>query len=199
MKKVLFLFAVLLSSLNGFAQDSDGYYDISRKQPNGSTLRYIRTPDLDIQNHFGRSLDTKPYVTYNNSLSSETKGNNKQVKYRLGLTIFDKFDFSIPKGGRLLLKFKNGQTATLTTADQNDSEYKIINGMECYWVTASYTIPTQTLNKIINIGVSKIRIESKVRNFDIEPEQDFGTLTKDFKTGIYERYNNKKDSFTSDF
>ena len=194
-KKVMLLFAFLLLGIGGFAQDAEGYFDIKRKQPDGSTLRYICSPDSDIQNHFGRSLENKPYVTYKNSLA----GINKQVKYRFGFTIFDKFPFSIPQGGRLLLKFKNGQTATLTTSDYNECEYKNINGIDTYWVTASYVVPTKTLDKIISVGVTKIRIETKVRNYDIEPERDFADLTKEFKTGIYTRYNNKQDTFTSDF
>ena len=97
------------------------------------------------------------------------------------------------------MKFKNGQTATLTTSDYNECEYKNINGIDTYWVTASYVVPTKTLDKIISVGVTKIRIETKVRNYDIEPERDFADLTKEFKTGIYTRYNNKQDTFTSDF
>lgn len=193
MKKIL-LFAALLSCLTTFAQDSEGYFDISREN-----MRYICSPGADIQNHFAGSLDKKAYVTYNNSLYSETKGKYKQVKYRLGFTIFDKFDFSIPEGARVLLKFKNGQTVTLTTKDGGNSEYRIINGIECYWVTASYVVPAQTLNKIINVGISKIRIETQVRNFDVIPEQDIAALTKEYKAAIYKRYNGQKDSFNSDF
>lgn len=181
------------------AQDSEGYFDVSRTVT-GKSLRLIQSPNVDIQNKMTGNLETKKYVAYYNSLGIETPTKGKKtVKYKIGFLIMDHFDFSIPKNSRLLIKFKNGQTMTLTTADDNESDYKSISGLDRYYVSASYVVTEQQLNKIISQGISKIRIEAGVRNFDVIPEVDMAKITKEFKTGIYDRYNNKKDSFTDGF
>lgn len=199
MKKLfLFIFA-LVSCLNIVAQDSEGYFDVSRTVT-GKSLRLIQSPNVDIQNKMTGDLETKKYVAYYNSLGIETPTKGKKtVKYKIGFLIMDHFDFSIPKNSRLLIKFKNGQTMTLTTADDNESDYKSISGLDRYYVSASYVVTEQQLNKIISQGISKIRIEAGVRNFDVIPEVDMAKFTKEFKVGIYDRYNNKKDSFTDGF
>lgn len=198
MKKLL-LFSFFLSCLSGFAQDSEGYFDITQKD-NGKTIRFIQSPDRDIQNTMTGNIETKKYVAYYNNLSSTKNSKGaKQIQYKLGFLIMDIFDFDIPKNSRLLIKFKNGQTMTLTTNTNNTSSLKYIDGLKRYYTSASYIITTQQLNRIINLGVSKIRIETQVRNIDVEPKVDFSELTKEFKVALYDRLNNKKDSFTDGF
>ena len=50
MKKLIVLMLAILPYLNILAQqDSEGYWDITQKQDNGSVLRHIQTPDKDIK------------------------------------------------------------------------------------------------------------------------------------------------------
>ena len=68
-----------------------------------------------------------------------------------------------------------------------------------YHAVVSYVITTQQLNSIINVGATKFRIETLLRNLDVEPDFDVAEATKEYKAGLYDRLKNKKDSFTSGF
>ena len=193
MKTLVLLFLSLMSCVNAFAQDSEGYFDIT--QQNGA-LRHIQSPNKDIQNTKWGNMEKKPYVQYYNALSKEPK---KNLQYKLGFLIMWQFDFQIPKGSRLLIKYKDGTTITLKTNTDNTSTLDYFNGSSKYYTSVSYVITNQQLDKIIKVGVTKIRIETLVKNFDIEPESSISELTKSFKAGLYNRYNKTKDSFTADF
>lgn len=70
---------------------------------------------------------------------------------------------------------------------------------DLYHVSVSYVINAQQLNNIIKTGVLKFRIETLGRNLDVEPDFDVAEITKEYKTGLYDRLKNKKDSFLTDF
>jgi hypothetical protein len=201
MKKLIVLMLAILPYLNILAQqDSEGYWDITQKQDNGSVLRHIQTPDKDIKNKAivqQKALDTDIFVSYYNILTSETAKNGaKKVQYKIGFNIVDHIDFNVVKNNRILIKLKNGQTITLKTTKDVPARY-LSDGK--YHATVSYTISLQQLNNIIKSGATKFRIETQVRNLDIIPDFDVSEVTKAFKKGLYDRLNNKKDSFTDGF
>ena len=185
MKKILFLFFALFLSLNVMSQqDSEGYFDITQKD-NGITLRHIQTPDKVIRKKaivIPKEYDTNIYVSYYNILTSETRRNGvKKVQYKIGFAIEDNIDFSIIKNNRLLIKLKNGQTITLKTAADIHARY-LSDGK--YHASPSYPITIQQLNSIIKTGATKFRIETQVRNLDIEPDFNVAEVTNEFKKGF---------------
>ncbi len=201
MRKFFVFLLAILPYLNLLAQlDTEGYWDITQKQDNGSVLRYIRTPDKDIKNKaivLPKELDTNIFVSYHIVLTSETARNGaKKVQYRIGIDIVDHIDFNVIKDNRLLIKLKNGQTITLRADEDCPSRY-LLDGK--YHATVNYLISTAQLNTIIKIGATKFRIETQARNLDVTPDFDVSEVTKDFKKGLYDRLINKKDSFSDGF
>lgn len=201
MKKiVLLLFAILPYLCAMSQQDTEGYFDITQKQDNGCTLRHLQTPYKHIRKKAivePENLDTDIFVSYYNILTSETfKNGTTKVLYKIGFSIEDHIDFSIIKNYRLLIKLNNGQTIILRTPKDVLTQYL---SDDKYHASVSYIINAQQLNNIIKIGASKFRIETVGRNLDIEPDFDIAEVTKEYKTGLYNRLQNKKDSFLSDF
>lgn len=202
MKKILLLTLTLFAILNANAQpDSEGYFDVTQKQDNGSLLRHIQTPYKEIKNKAiveKKEYDTDVFVSYYNVLTSETfRSGTKKTLYKIGFLIADHIDFNVVKNNRLLIKLKNGQTITLRTAKDVSAQYYYER--DKYYASVSYIITTQQLNSIINIGATKFRIETQVRYLDIIPDFEVSEVTKEYKTGLYNRLKNKKDSFTSGF
>ncbi len=199
-KLVLFLLAMLPYVSIMAQQDSEGYWDITQKQDNGITLRHLQTPYQRIRRKVivePKNLDTDIFVSYYNVLTSETfKNGKKRVRYKLGFSIEDHIDFDVVKNDRLLIKLKNGQLITLKTSEDCPANY-LSDGK--YHASVSYVVTAQQLNSIVNFGVTKFRIETQFRNLDVEPDFDVAETTKEYKTGLYDRLKNKKDSFTSGF
>lgn len=200
MKKYIMLLMALFMSINGHTQDADGYFDITQKQDNGNTLRHIQSPNKSIQNSMIGNLESKAYVAYYNILTSESfKNGGKKLEYKLGFLVMKNIDFNIPKNSRLLIKLKNNQTITLSTKNGDTGTYDSISGLDRYYTSTSYVITMQQLNKIITIGVSKLRIEIQTGYCDIEPNQDISLITKEYKAELYDRLNKKKDAFNDNF
>lgn len=201
MKKVILLLLAILPYVSAMSQkDAEGYFDITQKQDNGITLRHLQTPYQRIKKQVivePKNLDTDIFVSYYNVLTSETfKNGKKRILYKLGFAIDDHIDFHIVKNSRLLIKLTNGQTIMLKTTQDCPARYM---SDDLYHASVSYVINAQQLNTIIKTGVSKFRIETLGRNLDVEPDFDVTEITKEYKTGLYDRLRNKKDSFLSDF
>ena len=201
MKKVILLLLAILPYVSAMSQkDEEGYFDITQKQDNGITLRHLQTPYQRIKKQVivePKNLDTDIFVSYYNVLTSETfKNGKKRILYKLGFAIDDHIDFHIVKNSRLLIKLTNGQTIMLKTTQDCPARYM---SDDLYHASVSYVINAQQLNNIIKTGVSKFRIETLGRNLDVEADFDVSEITKEYKTGLYDRLKNKKDSFLSDF
>lgn len=198
MKKLLLLMLAVLPCLNAMAQqDTDGYWDITQKQDNGSTLRYLQSPEKLIKKKaVVDKYDTDIFVSYYNILTKETSRKGTKIQYKIAFDIEDHIDFDVVKNNRLLIKLKDGQLITLRTNKDCPAKY-MSDGR--YHAVVSYVVTTQQLNSIINVGVTKFRIETQLRNLDVEPDFDVAEATKEYKTNLYDRLNNKKDSFTDGF
>ena len=201
MKKVILLLLAILPYVSAMSQkDEEGYFDITQKQDNGIILRHLQTPYQRIKRQVRvepKNLDTDIFVSYYNVLTSETfKNGKKRILYKLGFAIDDHIDFHIVKNSRLLIKLTNGQTIMLKTTQDCPARYM---SDDLYHASVSYVINAQQLNNIIKTGVSKFRIETLGRNLDVEADFDVSEITKEYKTGLYDRLKNKKDSFLSDF
>ncbi len=201
MKKVILLLLAILPYVSAMSQkDEEGYFDITQKQDNGIILRHLQTPYQRIKKQVivePKNLDTDIFVSYYNVLTSETfKNGKKRILYKLGFAIDDHIDFHIVKNSRLLIKLTNGQTIMLKTTQDCPARYM---SDDLYHASVSYVINAQQLNNIIKTGVSKFRIETLGRNLDVEADFDVSEITKEYKTGLYDRLKNKKDSFLSDF
>lgn len=184
--------------LNTMAQqDAEGYWDITQKQDNGSTLRFLQSPESRIKKKaIVDKYDTDIFVSYYNILTKETSRKGTKIQYKIAFDIEDHIDFDVVKNNRLLIKLKNGQLITLRTNKDCPASYM---SDDKYHAVVSYVITTQQLNSLINVGATKFRIETQLRNLDVEPDFDVAEVTKEYKTGLYDRLKNKKDSFTSGF
>jgi collagenase-like PrtC family protease len=198
MKKLLLLMMATILCLNTMAQqDAEGYWDITQKQDNGSTLRFLQSPENRIKKKaIVDKYDTDIFVSYYNILTKETSRKGTKIQYKIAFDIEDHIDFDVVKNNRLLIKLKNGQLITLRTNKDCPASY-MSDGK--YHAVVSYVITTQQLNSLINVGATKFRIETQLRNLDVEPDFDVAEATKEYKTGLYDRLKNKKDSFTSGF
>lgn len=189
---------VIMPYLNTMAQkDAEGYWDITQKQDNGSTLRFLQSPENRINKKaIVDKYDTDIFVSYYNILTKETSRKGAKIQYKIAFDIEDHIDFDVVKNNRLLIKLKNGQLITLRTNEDCPASY-LSDGK--YHAFVSYVITMQQLNSIINVGATKFRIETQLRNLDVEPDFDVAGATKEYKAGLYDRLKNKKDSFTSGF
>lgn len=194
MKKFLVLLFILFPVINCIGQDEEGYIDISRNVGEGS-VRYISTPIKFIMYNDFSDMDA-PNVSYSISyyILKEDDSHQKD-NYMLDFVIYGKDNLAIPKGGRLLLKHKDGQTLTLTTENEHESEYS--DGK--YIISANYNATKDNIDAIIDKGVIKLRFETVLKNFDITPKNNMASFTQEFVDGIENRLKSKKDSFTSDF
>lgn len=195
MRRIFFLSIVLFSSICCFAQDDLGYYYFSRKTDEG-LVKFVATPSTYLT--FEEKIDLgSPFLAMSMNYWSIQSGNNN-VKDRCTINFVIPFcmDTKIQKGGRLLLKHKNGETMTLATEEEFESEYS--NGN--YLVSPEYTITKDNINTIKQKGVVKLRFETLLKNIDIDLKPDnFIIHFNDFINGIEERKKNNQDSFDSDF
>ncbi len=195
MRRNILLSLVLFSSICSFAQDALGYFNFSRKTDEGF-VKFVGTPSKYLS--FEECIDlSSPFLAMSmNYISIQSENNSVKEKYTIYFVIPFYTDTYIPKGGRLLLKHKNGETLTLVTEKEYESEYS--NGN--YFVSPEYTITKDNINSIKQKGVVKLRFETLLKNTDIVIKRDdFMTLFNDCISGIEERKNSNQDSFDSDF
>lgn len=187
----------MLSSISGIAQDALGYYFFKQKAKEG-LVTFVATPASFITYENGPELSA-PFFSYSMtyvSLVSEEKDSILDERYTLNFVLTCHNDVSVQNGGRLLLKYQNGETLTLKTVKGFSGEYS--DGY--YLVSPEYVVTKEDIDSIIQKGVVKLRFETLFNNIDVEPnKKDFVVHTVDFVKGIEKRKNNKEDSFNSDF
>lgn len=197
MKKYILYFVFMLSSISGIAQDALGYYYFKKKAKEGM-VTFVATPAKSITYEKGAELYA-PFFSYSMtyvSLVSEDKGSILDERYTLNFVLTCSNNVSVQKGGRLLLKYQNGETLTLKTDKEFPGEY--IDGY--YLVSPEYRVSKEDIDSIIQKGVIKLRFETLFNNIDLEPnKKDFVVHTVDFIKGIEKRKNNTEDTFNSDF
>ena len=196
MRRNILLSLVLLSSICCFAQVDDmGYFNFSKKTDE-CFARVIGTPSKYLS--FEKCIDIgSPFLAMSILYTSIQSENNSVIEiYTLNFVIPFYRDTNIQKGGRLLLKHKNGETMTLATEKGYESEYS--NGN--YLVCPEYTITKDNITTILQKGVVKLRFETLLKNVDIELKPDnFNVFFSEFINGIEERKKNNYDTFESDF
>ena len=84
MKKLLLLMMATILCLNTMAQqDAEGYWDITQKQDNGSTLRFLQSPENRIKKKaIVDKYDTDIFVSYYNILTKETSRKGTKIQYK---------------------------------------------------------------------------------------------------------------------
>lgn len=197
MKKFILFSLLLLTSINCLAQkDELGYYSFSKKTDKG-LVKFIATPSsyVSLDKRTGLS---EPYVPMSmNYMAIESDGKDVKEQYTLNFTLISRYvEYNISDGGRLLLKYKDGETLTLATNEAFNSEYSDGN----YYVSPEYVITKDQIDSILNKGVVKLRFEIQLTNIDVEPLSDnFMIHFRDKVNGIEERKKKKQDTFSSDF
>ena len=186
---------ILFLSVYGFSQDELGYYNISKKTDDG-LMKLIAAPPSYVSIANGAGL-SEPYVPMSmNYISLESAGKLVKERYTLNFILTSFIEYDISNGGRLLLKYKDGETLTLATDEEFKGEYR--DGL--YYVSPEYVITKEQIDNILNKGIIKLRFETQYMNIDVEPLNDrFMVHFKDKINGIEKRKNNTGDSFHSDF
>ena len=193
-KRILFSLVMLLS-IHCFAQDELGYYSFSKKTDDG-LVKFIATPSSYVSLEKSNGL-SEPYVPMSmNYMSLESEGKVLKERYTLNFALISYAKYNISDGGRLLLKYKDGETLTLATEEAFESEYS--SGK--YFVQPEYVITKEQIDTILNNGIVKLRFETQFMNIDVEPLYDnFMVHFKDKVNGIEKRKKNKGDTFSSGF
>ena len=196
MKKSILLGLVLLFSVHCSAQDELGYYSISKRTDDG-LMKLIATPSSYVSIVKGAVGLREPYVPMSmNYMSLESEGKLVKERYTLNFALISVAELNISDGGRLLLKYKDGETLTLATDKAFESEYS----SGSYFVHPEYVITKGQIDTILNKGIIKLRFETQYMNIDVEPLNDtFMPHFKDKVKGIEERKKDKPDTFSSGF
>lgn len=195
MKKCILLFCVLFSSILSFAQDSSGYQYYSQRGEKG-VLRFVITPQKFITYDDCDDLSFTSFSMGISCISAKMDDNSLKEKYTLDFMLPCYSNKYIDKGGRLLLKYENGDTLTIETDNDIKSDYS--NGQ--YFFCPKYVVTKDDLKQIIQKKVVKMRFEAFSSNIDLKPNKEsFVSIIKDFVDGIETRLNNNVDSFNSDF
>lgn len=195
MKKRILLSLAILLSIHCFAQDELGYYSFSKKTDDGF-VKFIAAPSSYVTIAKGSGL-SEPFLPMRmNYMSLESGGKVVKEQYTLNFALISYAELNISDGGRLLLKYKDGETLTLATVEAFESDYS--SGK--YYVHPEYVITKEQIDTILNNGIVKLRFETLYKNIDVEPVDDrIMVHFKDKINGIEERKKDKTDTFSSGF
>lgn len=101
------------------------------------------------------------------------------------------------KGGKILLRLFDGSIITLLTRNvgiEEDSE----NGR--VWFLPSAKLTESNFNKIVKVGVKKIRFDTYPKVFDVTYDNDvIGEFLEEASRIIKEKQNDKSDRMTNGF
>lgn len=197
MRRVILLYLFLFPFITCFAQDAYGYYDVTENIEDGM-MRIIASPSKFVE------YKKCPYLMqtfFGYSMHYDLIKKKEEVSFEsyylcFFLPLFDQV--TIPKGGRMLMKFNDGDTLSLVTDKEAKGHYS--NGY--YLTTPEYIVSKDKIDSIIRKGVVKLRIETEYKNIDIELTEAFARHTEALFDGIEKRRNKskQKDSdFYSDF
>ena len=124
------------------------------------------------------------------------KGNLKYWKLGFKGRCNRKTGFTMKKGGKILLKLFDNSVISLVTHDvsiKEDYEYGT-------WFLPTAKLSNINYNKIIQVGVKKVRFETFPQVFEVEYEKDIiGVFLKEATPIIKEIINNKTDRMLKGF
>lgn len=189
MKKYIMLLMALFMSINGHTQDAFGYFNISQKTKDG-ILHFIGTPLRSVTFNKGDDSWRSDLLYSIDYYSLKKEEDNSIIKenYTLHFILTSFKEINIRNGGKLLIKYSDGEILTLTT----DKYFRCEYDREGYnTVSPDYTIAKDDLDKIIKKGVAKLCFETTAQNVDIYVDKSFLMRTTDFVEGIEERQKNK--------
>ena len=197
MRRIVLLCIILFSTLYSVAQDAAGYYTFSKKTDAGLFVKLIAAPYKSLSYEKCTNMSSQFLPMNLGYISIKSKSEELiNEKYIISFVVQSYGDISINKGGRLLIKYKDGETLTITTDKGAESEYD--DGK--YVVSPEYALTKDNITTILKKGVVKLRIETIFNNIDIEfKSENFMLYFNDFVNEIEKRKNNDKDSFDSDF
>ena len=167
---------------------------VFQKKTDKGLVKFIATPSsyVSLDKRTGLS---EPYVPMSmNYMAIESDGKDVKEQYTLNFTLISSYDeYNISDGGRLLLKYKDGETLTLATNKAFNCEYS--NGN--YFVSPEYVITKDQIDSILNKGVVKLRFEIQLTNIDVEPLSliNFMIHFRDKVNGIEKRTQEEKTRY----
>lgn len=161
MKKVLFLFALLLLSIGAMAQRV--IYD----ETNEAGVRTIVCSGMNL----GVSNNMDMYVALAGFQYKKT------VRYALAVTIGSAQEVEIPDNSKCILTLENGKMLELPTVAGGASvlqqvEVEISDVYQTYRRFAYYNIKTKDLKKISKSGITKIEVQLSPANYSMSFNQD---------------------------
>lgn len=161
MKKVLFLFALLLLSIGAMAQRV--IYD----ETNEAGVRTIVCSGMNL----GVSNNMDMYVGLAGFQYKKT------VRYALAVTIGSGQEVDIPDNSKCILTLENGKILELPTVAGGASvlqqvDVEISDVYQTYRRFAYYNIKTKDLKKISKSGIAKLEVQLSPANYSMSFNQD---------------------------
>lgn len=196
MKKILLFFCIFVSYTSYIFAQSNDIADKIFDMGNGVKNRYIITPSEEI---YGNMLaGSKIFILASIGLQVENyKTNKEKEKWEIQLSIFDRENTDgIPKGSRIMIKMFDDSIIVLKAEEDGYESYQS-NG---YHNTYIYCLISKAnLDKLIRLGIKKVKIERAIRHIEIEYDSDkLGHLFDTFMK-LVKKQLKVKDSFTEGF